>query len=121
VQENRTKPYNLEERTLVFTKEVIRLCQKVPKDTINRNLVDQLIRASGSIGANYREANENLSKKDLLHRIKIARKEAKETTYWLELLKETNDRWGQEIDVLISETKELRNILSKIISNLSEG
>ena len=57
--------YDLEERTLEFLKKVIRLCKKLPYDIINSEIIKQLIRAVGSIGANYREANESISKKDL--------------------------------------------------------
>lgn len=71
------KPYDLEERTLEYAKLTIRLCKKTSKNTINFKLVEQLIRATGSVGANYREANESLSKKDFVHRIKISRKECK--------------------------------------------
>lgn len=59
-----TKPYDLEERTLEFAKSIIGLCKKLPKDIINIKLISQLIDASSSVGANYREANEKLSKKD---------------------------------------------------------
>jgi len=58
--EYQNKAYDLEERTLEFAKGIIRLCKKLPKDTINVRLISQLIDASGSIGANYREANEAL-------------------------------------------------------------
>ncbi|MBM3245742.1 MAG: four helix bundle protein [Candidatus Omnitrophica bacterium] len=88
--EYQSKIYNLEERTLEFSKGIIRLCGKLPKDVINLRLIGQLIDASGSVGANYREANEALSKKDFIHRMKITRKECKESSYWLELLKQAN-------------------------------
>ncbi|MBI5207168.1 MAG: four helix bundle protein [Candidatus Firestonebacteria bacterium] len=78
---------------------------------INIKLIGQLINSSGSVGANYREANEALSKKDFLHRMKITRKECKESSYWLELLKEANQDFTKEINSFIEESKELRNIL----------
>ncbi len=109
------KIYNLEERTLEFTKGIIRICKKLSKDTINNKIISQLIRSSGSVGANYREANEAVSKKDFLHRMKITRKECKESSYWLELLKEVNKRIEEDIDVFSQEAKELRNIFSAII------
>ena len=109
------KPYDLEERTLVFSKGIIRLCQKLPQNTINFKLIGQLINASGSVGADYREANEALSKKDFLHRMKITRKECKESSYWLELLQEANSNFAEEIKGLIKESKELRNIFTSII------
>ena len=79
------KQYDLEERTLKFAKEVIAFVKEMPRSMANTEITKQLIRSSGSIGANYIEANESLSKKDFLMRIKICRKESKETIYWLKL------------------------------------
>lgn len=109
------KPYDLEKRTLEYAKEVIRLCKKLPSNTVNYKLISQLVDAAGSVGANYREANEALSKKDFAHRMKITRKEAKESSFWLELLKEANPGSGAEIDKLYKESRELRNIFTSII------
>lgn len=75
----------------------------------------QLLRSSGSVGANYIEANEKLGEKDFKFRVKIARKEAKESGYWLRLLKEGNPTLNQFND-LIQESDELRKILSSIIN-----
>jgi hypothetical protein len=58
--------YDLEERTLIFAKQIVKLCKQLPNNTVNFKLVDQLIRSAGSIGANYREANDSLGKK-ILH------------------------------------------------------
>ncbi len=110
-----TKQYDFETRTLNFAKKIIQLCKSLPKDGVNFNLTDQIIRSAGSIGANYREANESLSKKDLLMRLRISRKEAKETSFWLELIKEANPVNTQICDLLIDESTQLRNILSAII------
>ena len=106
--------FDLEKRTLEFSKNVIRLCKKLHKNVINNELIGQLIDSSGSIGANYREANDALSKKDFRHRIKITRKEAKETHYWLELLLEANPEFKEEIVVLLNESLELKKIFSSI-------
>ena len=70
--------YDLEERTLEFAKAVRLLAKSLPRTIANAEDMKQLIRSSGSVGANYREANEGLSKKDFLMRIRISRKEAKE-------------------------------------------
>jgi len=110
------KSYDLEERTLNFTKGIIKLCKKLPKTGINIRLIDQLVKDSGSVGANYREANEALSKKDFVHRMRITRKECKESSYWLELLKEANKDFMEEISLFIGESQELRNIFTSIIS-----
>jgi four helix bundle protein len=95
------KRYDLEERTEKFTKNVISLCKKIPKNTINIELVSQLVRSSGSVGANYIEANEAISQKDLNFRIRICRKEAKETRYWIKLLVAANAEIEKETDGLI--------------------
>ncbi len=111
--------FDLEERTLTFAKQVIRLCKTLPRDTISRELVGQLVRASGSVGANYREANEALSRKDFSLRVRIARKEAKETHYWLQLLREAHPTLNNgEMGSLLQESIELRKILSSIANKL---
>ena len=74
------KKYDLKERTLRFAMGVINLSKGVPQDFVNIRILGQLINASGSVGANYREANEALSKKDFLHRLRITRKECKESS-----------------------------------------
>ncbi len=111
--------FDLEDRTLEFAKEVIRLCKKLPQKTIERELISQLVRSSGSVGANYREANDALSKKDFAHRIKISRKEAKETCYWLELLEEATPDHKEDIGKLLKESVELKKIFSAIASKSS--
>ena len=111
--------YDLEERTLEFAKNIIRLCKKLPNNTVNFKLVDQIIRSGSSIGANYREANDGLSKKDFINRLRISRKEAKETSFWLELIVEANNEFRNEAEFLMDECVQLRNILSSIISKSS--
>jgi four helix bundle protein len=108
--------YDLEERTFQFAKDVAVFIKKIPKTTGNIEYSKQVIRSSGSVGANYIEANESLSKKDFNMRIKICRKEAKETCYWLRLLVETNDKDHSTTgDRLIGESDELKKIFSSII------
>jgi len=108
--------YDLEDRTFQFAKEVALFLKKVPKTAANIEYSKQGIRSSGSIGANYIEANEALSKKDFAMRIKICRKEAKETSYWLKLLVETNDATHASAgEKLIQESDELKKIFSSII------
>jgi len=78
--------------------------------------VKQVVRSSGSTGANYIEANESFSKKDFAFRIKICRKEAKESAYWLRLILETNEKISNEKDgkLLLLESLELKKIFSAI-------
>lgn len=107
--------YDLEDRTLEFSKRIVRLCKALPKNVINIELTKQIIRSATSIGANYREANEALSKKDFILRVKISRKEAKETIYWLELIIEANPTYKERIKPLLQEAVELKKILSSIL------
>ncbi|QBA63204.1 four helix bundle protein [Muriicola soli] len=113
------KVYDLEERTYLFARDC-RLFVKSLRSTLS-NIEDgkQLIRASGSIGANYIEANEKLGGRDFLMRLKIARKEAKEAYYWLRLLKDINSNCCEEVEILMSEVAELKRILSAIINKTS--
>ena len=108
--------YNLEERTFQFAKDVSLFVKTLPKTTANIEDGRQLIKASGSVGANYREANESLSKKDFIMRIKICRKESKESAYWLRLINETNNlKNADEAERLRQEANELKKIFSSII------
>ena len=116
-----SKRYDLEKRTTEFAKKVIRLCKKLPTTSINIRIIPQAISSSGSTGANYREANDALGKKDFAFRIRIVRKEAKESIHWLELLKEANIEITElqgEFDSLIKEAIEYRNIFSSILQKL---
>ena len=111
-----SKPYDLEDRTLAYAKRVRAFVKKLPKTIANIEDIKQLVRASGSVGANYIEANESLSKKDFIMRIKICRKEAKESRYWLRLI-DTNDEPEHETErkYLIKEASELMNIFGAIL------
>lgn len=111
----KTKPtYDLEPRTLEFGKRIIRLCKALPKDRVNFNLIDQVSRSGTSVGANYREANETTTKKDFSFRIRICRKEAKETLYWLELIIEANPDFREKMRPLLKEIGELIKIFAAI-------
>jgi four helix bundle protein len=111
-----SKKYDLEERTLLFAKRVRLFLKKVPKSISNFEDSKQLARASASIGANYIEANESLSKKDFSYRIKICRKESKESRFFLNLI-DTEEimELSQEKDELIQEASELMNIFGAIL------
>ena len=109
--------YDLESRTQVYCKNVILFCKKVKEDTVSRPIISQVVRSAGSIGANYIEANECLGKKDFTHRLKISRKEAKETIFWLNNLASITD--SKELNELIDEATQLKKILSSIIDKCS--
>jgi len=119
--ENKNKKiFDLEERTTEFAKRAIRLCKSLPRNPINDRLSGQITGSSGSIGANYREANDALGKKDFICRLKICRKEAKETIHWLELIEEANPEFKPRMQELKQEAREIKNIFSAII-NKSQG
>ncbi len=110
-----SKRYDLEERTFRFAKNVALYVKLLPRTISNLEYSGQVVRSSGSVGANYIEANEALSKKDFLMRIKICRKEAKESAYWLRLIVETNENGlSPEGLKLCGEAGELKKILSAI-------
>lgn len=106
--------FDLEDRTLKFAKNCLDLCKLVQRDTVSHELVKQFIRACCSVGANYREANDTITKKDFLHKIAICRREAKESKYWLELLLHTNPDLGKQIEPLIDEALQLARIFASI-------
>jgi len=109
--------FDLEDRTTEFARRVVRLCMALPKNSMNNRLTGQAVGSAGSVGANYREANDALGKKDFLHRLRISRKEAKEIIHWLELIEEANPELKLRMKELKQEAKELKNILSTIIDN----
>jgi len=104
------KVFDLEERTYLFAKNCRVLIQKLPKSISNIEDAKQLVRSSGSIAANYIEANENLGDKDFKFRLKISRKEAKESILWLKLLQDLNIKFETELTQLLNEAEELRKI-----------
>jgi four helix bundle protein len=110
------KQYDLEDRTLLFAKRVRDFVKKLSKTLANIEDGKQLIKASGSVGSNYIEANDALSKKDFIMRIKICRKEAKESRYWLRLI-DTAGKKEEEITrkELENEATELMNIFGSIL------
>lgn len=110
------KPYDREERTELFARDVRTFVKRLPRTLANSEDARQLIRSSGSVGANYIEANEALSRKDFVMRVKICRKEAKESAYWLRLV-ETGDSapLADECLARVQEATELLKIFSAIL------
>ena len=108
------KPYDLEERTFKLAKRAMQYFKSLSRSATNLEITKQGIRSSGSVGANFIEANEAFSRKDFLMRIKICRKEAKETIYWLRL-SEPTELQETEQKVLIGEATELMKIFGSII------
>ena len=108
--------YDLELRTKSFAKNIRLFIKKIPKTQSNYEDIKQLMRSSGSVGANYIEANESLSKKDFIMRIKICRKKSKETIYWLDLLDLSSSNLKKERDILIQEATKLMKIFGSIVT-----
>jgi four helix bundle protein len=108
--------YDLEDRTFELARRVRAFVKTLPRTICNIEDVKQVARSSGSIGANYIEANEALSTKDFRMRLRISRKESKETRYWLRLLDTQGDAaLKTERDALVQESTELLRILSAIL------
>jgi four helix bundle protein len=107
---------DLEERTFIFARNTALFLKTLKKTVSNKEYGVQLLRSSASIEANYIEANENLGEKDFLMKIKICRREAKESSYWLRLIKETDDGCPDIVITLIDESRQLRNILTAIMN-----
>ena len=119
-KEDNEPTYDLEERTYEYARSVRKFVKYLSRTICNIEDGRQLVRSSGSVGANYIEANEALSKKDFRMRIKISRKEAKESRYWLRLI-DTGGDCGLEVDAkkLIQESTELLKIFSSILNKSS--
>ena len=115
-QNSNNKTYDLEERTFLFAKNCRLFVGKLPKTLGNQEDGRQFIRSSGSMAANYIEANESLSKKDFVMRAKICRKEAKESCLWLRLVDTANNPFlEKERQELFQEATELRKIFGSIV------
>lgn len=113
--------YNLEERTAIFSEQLIHFCQSIKETNINRPIINQLIRSGTSIGANYCEANNASSKKDFQNKIFICKKEAQETKYWLRMLSSICSEKTDELGKLWKETQELTLIFQKIVNSLKDN
>ena len=109
-------PKDLEERTYEFARDVRDFVKQLPKTETNTEDVPQLVRASGSVAANYIEANDALGKKDFLMRLRISRKESKESGLFLRLA-DCGELENLEVERsrLVQEAKELKLIFSSII------
>ncbi|MCU0404546.1 MAG: four helix bundle protein [Chitinophagaceae bacterium] len=119
MENNKIFEHPLEQRCFDFASDVRIFCRKINQDIINVQDIRQLVKSSGSICANYIEANEKLGEGDLRFRIKVARKEAKETILWLGLIHiQENNEIENERQRLIKEASELKAILSSILNKL---
>ena len=106
--------FDLEERTARFAEQMITILRNIKITSINKRLIEQCIGSSGSIGANYCEANEAESRLDFIHKIGICKKETKETKHWIRLLAFTHPELKEELRIMWKEAQELLLIFSSI-------
>jgi len=106
--------FDLEDRTSIFGEKVIKFAQLIAKNPVSIPLISQLVRAGTSVGANYCEANESISKKEFYHRISICLKEAKETKHWIRMVVAAEPQLRDDAEKLWLEAKELHLIFAAI-------
>ena len=112
---NVKKKYDLEERTAKFGEMIIEFAKKIPQNTVTLPIINQLVRAGTSVGANYCEADGAESKKDFKHKIGICKKEAKESKHWLRMVATAAPELADEARELWKEVHELTLIFSSIV------
>jgi four helix bundle protein len=110
------KPMDIRERTFQFNIEIIRSIEKIPHTRAGNSIANQLIRSATSIGANAQEALAASSKADFIYKTNIALREARETLYWIRLLKESKLNIDKEFDIFLQESDEITRILGAIVS-----
>lgn len=115
------KQEEFENRIIKLHRKIVSLTKKLPKNQQNINYLQQVIRSSSSIGANYIEATCATSKKDFANKIGISKKESRETLYWLKLIFLENEKLKDKISKIAKETKEIVKILSKSYRTLKES
>lgn len=108
---------DLLERTFVYGVRVIKFLRTLPDDGELGPVKYQLIKSATSVGANYEEAQGASSSRDFLHKLRIVLKESRESNYWLRLIKAL-DHESEELNLLIQESKELKNIFGSIVVKL---
>ena len=106
--------FDLEERTARFGEAIIRFAKKIPQNPVNNRLIDQLVGAGTSVGANYCEADDAVSKRDFRNKIGTCRKEAKETKFFLRMIATAEESLRAEARILWQEAKELHLIFCSI-------
>lgn len=107
-------------RTQGFSERMIELSIKIPHNSTNNILIGQGVRSVTSVGANYREACEAESAKDFVHKIRLSKKESRESHYWLMLLVKANPAFTSEINFLLKESEEFVKIFSSISHKFRE-
>jgi four helix bundle protein len=110
------RPYDIRKRTFQFGVRIVKLVGRFPRTIAATEIGRQLIKAGTSVGSNMHEADEGVSKKDFINHVRIARKEARESGYWLSMVSEAEIIKDPEVDALSREAEELLRILTKIIN-----
>jgi four helix bundle protein len=108
------KPFDLEERTALFGEAIIEFAKKVPLGPVTNRLIDQLVGAGTSVGANYCEADDAVSKKDFRHKISISKREAREAKFFIRMVVKAVPELREDAKLLWQEAKELHLIFAKI-------
>lgn len=108
------KPYDLEERTALFGEDAIVFLKKVPVNELTRRLIDQLVGAGTSVGANYCEADDAPSKKAFRNSISTCKREARESKFFIRMIVKAVPELREDAKPLWQEAKELHLIFSKI-------
>lgn len=109
------KENDLLKRTFNFGISCLKFLRKLESNPENNLIRFQLGKSCTSVGANYEESQAGSSKADFINKVKIALREARETNYWLRILKELNDNNDESLELLIKESQELKNILGAIV------
>jgi four helix bundle protein len=118
---NRDVPLDIKKRTFLFAVRIVQLVGRLPRTVAGIEIGRQLIRAGTSVGSNVEEADGAISRKDFVNHTRIARKEARESRFWLTLIEAANLLLDPEVAALIQEADELARILSKIANTASLG
>ncbi len=106
---------DIRERSFKFAVRIIKFVQKLPRNYVSQKIGGQLLDAATSVGANVEEATGGFSRKDFTYKMGVAFKEAKESNYWLRLIKVSEITQGDELDFLLKESEELKKILASIV------
>jgi len=116
-----TKGQDIRDRTFRFGVRIVKMSSRMPRTAAGYELTKQIIRSGTGIGANVEEADAGESKKDFVHKLGIALKEAQETRYWLRIVIESQLLADEEIQALLKESDELVRIINTIIKNTLKG
>ena len=121
LRSNRDVPFDIKKRTFLFAVRIVKLVGRLPRTVAGIEIGRQLLRAGTSVGSNVEEADGAVSRKDFVNHTRIARKEARESRFWLALIDAADLLRDPEVSALIQEADELARILSKIANTASLG